>query len=109
MTIPTPVWLKKQNLTTDLYDIMSPRMDYETKHGHDGLLRAVAKEVIQAGYRKTITTASKGVVRPKLNAELYALIKPRVSVWVQTNHDDKLRTVLDTVIFVGYRMTKESK
>lgn len=49
---PLPVWKEKQNLTSDLVDIIEPRVSVWVRDNHSGMLRAVLKEVIQAGYRK---------------------------------------------------------
>ena len=103
-TIPTPIWLKKQNLTLDLYHIVQPRLTYEVKTKHDGLLRAVSKETIQMGYRRVESGgAVKGDELKSLVDELYTIIRPRVSVWIQVNQDKNLRTVLSHIIKVGYR------
>ena len=105
-TIPTPVWLKKQNLTQDLYHIVKPRLSYEVKEKHDGLLRAVSKETIQVGYRRVESGgAVKGHELKTLVDELYDVIKPRVSMWIQVNQDKNLRSVLSQIIKVGYRKT----
>lgn len=102
MTIPTPVWLKKQNLTADLYHIVKPRIGPEIQGSNDGMIRAVAKEVIQAGYRRVESSDVEDDYMA-LHAELYAHVKPRVSMWVQTNQDANLQKVLHEVLQVGYR------
>jgi len=109
-TTPTPIWLKKHNLTQDLYDIVKPRLSYEVKTKHDGLLRAVSKETIQMGYRRVESGgAVKGDELKNLVADLYDVIKPRVSVWVQTNQDKNFRSVLSQIIKVGYRKAIKAK
>ena len=99
MSTPTPAWLKKQNLTIDLYDTVKPRMGQSVQTKNDGLIRAVAKEVVQAGYRR-IELASLTDDFQAMHDDLYAIIKPRVSVWIQTNQDDNLRKVLYEVLLV---------
>ena len=106
-TTPTPIWLRKQNLTIDLYDIVKPRMGYEIQTTNDGMIRAVAKEVIQAGYRRTKKVTKRN--KKALYDELYDIIKPRVSVWIQRNRDDNLRKVIAEILHVGYRKVPEDK
>ncbi len=108
MTTPTPAWLKKQNLTIDLYDTVKPRMGQSVQTKNDGLIRAVAKEVIQAGYRR-VEFAKLTDDFKTLHDDLYAEILPKVSVWIQTNQDDNLRKVLYEVLLVGYRKAKKAK
>ena len=108
-TIPTPAWLKKQNLTIDLYDIVKPRMGYEIQTENDGMIRAVAKEVIQAGYRKSAHHNISGDIPKTLYNELYETIKPRVSMWIQTNRDAALRKVISEILNVGYRKVPEDE
>lgn len=106
MTTNTPIWKEKQNLATDLYDIVTPLMSYQIRTESSGMLRAVAKEVIQAGYRRGAYISDKNRA---LSSDLYDIIKPRVSVWIQTNKDAHFRAVIAKVIRVGYRSTKKAK
>lgn len=106
MTANIPVWKEKQNLTTDLYDIVKPLMSYQIRTESSGLIRAVAKEVIQVGYRRGVYINDKNRA---LSAELYDLIKPLVSMWIQTNQDKHFKAVIAKVIWVGYRSTKKAK
>ncbi len=106
-TTPTPIWREKQNLTIDLYDIVKPRMGYEIQATNDGMIRAVAKEVIQAGYRRTKKVNMR--TKKALHDELYEIVKPRVSVWIQRNRDENLRKVILEIIHVGYRKVLEAK
>ena len=109
-TIPTPVWLKKQNLTQDLYDIVKPRLSYEVKTKNDGLLRSVAKETIQLGYRRVESGgAVKGHELKVLVDDLYDVLKPMVSMWIQVNQDKNLRSILSQIIKVGYRKAIKAK
>ena len=103
-TTPTPLWLKKQNLTADLFDIVQPRIAFGFLDKNLGMIRAISKEVIQVGYRRVESSNAKDDYMA-LQAELYDLIKPRVSVWVQTNHDHNLQAMLHEVVQVGYRRT----
>ncbi len=107
MTTPTPIWREKQNLATDLYDIVKPRMDYEIQTTNTGMIRAVAKEVIQAGYRRIAPVSKR--TKKVLYTELYDIIKPRVSVWIQRNRDENLRKVIAEICKVGYRKVLEAK
>lgn len=47
-----PVWREKENLTSDLVEIIRPRVSIWVRDNHKGMLRAILKEVVQAGYRK---------------------------------------------------------
>lgn len=103
MPEPTPEWAKKQNLTTDLYDMVKPLIGLAVQSNNDGLIRAVAKEVIQAGYRKSAKYNGAKNVDLSLSYNLLQIIRPLVSVWIQKNRAEELREVITQVVNVGYR------
>lgn len=50
---PLPVWREKENITSDLVELIRPRVSIWVRDNHKGMLRAILKEVVQAGYRET--------------------------------------------------------
>jgi len=112
-----PVWMKKQRLTLDLIDLLKSRMNCScgaTKN--DGVIKAIAKEVIQLGYRKLVKPGkvpkgkanSEVAKRAALIEELHTAMLPRISYWMQRNRADVVRDVLDEVIYLGYRVAVEA-
>ncbi len=112
-----PTWMKKQRLALDLIDLLKSRMCCScgaTKN--DGVLKAIAKEVIQLGYRKIAKPCkvplkkanSEVVKRSALIEELHTAMIPRISYWMQKNRADVVRDVVAEVIYLGYRVAVEA-
>jgi len=112
-----PTWMKRQRLTLDLIDLLRSRMPCTCKaEKNDGVIKAVAKEVIQLGYRKLVKPGkvpkgkanSEVAKRAELIEELHTAMLPRISYWMQRNRADVVRDVIDEVIYLGYRVAVEA-
>tara|TARA_R100001198_G_C5239607_1_gene216968 strand:- start:2783 stop:3145 length:363 start_codon:yes stop_codon:yes gene_type:complete len=113
-----PAWMKKQRLTLDLIDLLRSRMSCScgaTKN--DGVIKAIAKEVIQLGYRKLVKPSkvpmkksnnSEVAKRAALIEELHTAMLPRISYWMQKNRADVVRDAINEVIYLGYRVAVEA-
>ena len=54
-------WREKQSLTSDLFDIIKPKVSVWVGEKQEMMLRSILKEVIQAGYRKQEIPKTKKV------------------------------------------------